>query len=215
MDGLGRPQVLLRHPRPLLLSLIQSCAELRLSLGGKHDQATVTTVLVEVRKNTQEETGKFSVRYTFTAKDGNELRDLGGEYVTNRAEAENRKPGSKVGLTCLDSKPAINRVDGHRQRFWVVILAVLTAAAIGMRCMAVSQGLMPARTAMSLGSALLPAVVLLFAAGAACGEDSTSGIGAILADQRSDIRDTGIGIETDAQLHPFSGALRHAVRGKE
>jgi hypothetical protein len=114
-----------------LLSLVQSCTELRLSLGGKHDQATVTAVLVEVRKNTQEETGKFIVRYNFTAKDGEELRDFGGEYTTNRAEAESRKAGDKVGVTYLESKPAINRIDGHRQWFWVVILAVLSAAGIG------------------------------------------------------------------------------------
>ena len=128
MDGI---KIFLAIVVVFLLSLIQSCTELRLSLGGKRDKATVQDVLVEVKKGTHVETGKFLVKYYFTAQDGETLREFNGEYTTNRAEAESRQKGDKIDMIYLASKPQINRIVGHRQWIWVVLLVVMTGAGVG------------------------------------------------------------------------------------
>ena len=42
-----------------------------------------------------------------------------------------RSPADKLDVIYLESKPQINRIAGHRQLIWVVILVVITLAGVG------------------------------------------------------------------------------------
>lgn len=114
-----------------IISLVQSCTEIRLSLGGKQDKATVQEILVEVKRDSGAETGKFLVRYFYHAQDGDGPREYTGQYTTNRAEAEIRQKGDKLDLLYLAGKPSTHRIVGHRQRFWIFILIALTMGGAG------------------------------------------------------------------------------------
>lgn len=113
-----------------LISLYQSCTEMRLSVVGRHDQAQVDSVMMEVNRETHEETGKYVVNYHFRAKDDGALRDIKGDYTASRAEAEERADLAPIGVVYLESNPSIHRIVGHRQWLWVVLFFVFLSIGI-------------------------------------------------------------------------------------
>jgi len=114
-----------------LISMFQSCSEVRLSLFGVKSEATVEAVMVEYNTKTKEETGKYLVRYKFNAKDSEGMREVKDQYVCSREEAENTSEGDKLPLKYIDGRPTVNRVSGHGKTVWVITFLIFLVIFIG------------------------------------------------------------------------------------
>ncbi len=113
------------------VSMFQSCSEIRLSLGGTTDKATIDEIFAEVKKGSMQETGRYKVTYFFHAKESEGPREMNGSYYTSRAGAAKHAPGDKVDILYLESNPHIHRLDGERHWLWVGAFFVMTFVSIG------------------------------------------------------------------------------------
>ena len=115
----------------VLVSMVQSCTEMRLSLFGRRTSAEVEQVLIEVNSKTNQSTGTYGVDYHFQVTDGDKRGSYQGRLRTNESEAEAASASKRLEVLYLPSSPMTHRVAGHRNVIWVLIfLAVLIFAII-------------------------------------------------------------------------------------
>ena len=111
----------------LLMSMYNSCSELRISLVGKSAVGNVEQVLAEVNTKTKEETGKYIVHYNFLAEKAELSPSIRGTYHTSRQDAVMKSVGENVDVLYLAGNPDINRVRGHREWFWIIAFFITVA----------------------------------------------------------------------------------------
>lgn len=108
-----------------LISMYQSCTELKLSIAGMKATGKVEDIFVELEGGTKSETGRYKIVYSYVAEENGRKNSFNGEYYTDKKEAVKKLVGEEVQVLYQKSKPEIHRVVGHRGIIWVVIFMVM------------------------------------------------------------------------------------------